>query len=1018
MKTVLVLGSGGREHAIAWKLSENSDIHKVYVAPGNGGTENEWKSANVHLSLHNFDEISAWCQHERIAMVVVGPEAPLADGIVDFLQQRQIPCFGPSKAAARLEWDKCYAKEIMQSCNIPTAKWKSFTQFQEAIDYIGSNQQSRYVIKANGLAAGKGVTICCSQEEAETAIIDILINNKFGEKKVIIEECLHGDEISVLAFCDGANVSIMPYVHDYKRLYDGDLGPNTGGMGAFAPYTKVSDDDDRCIREEIIFKIISKMKSLGHPYNGILYAGIMLTNDGPKVLEFNCRLGDPEAQVLLPLLKSDLFNILEDCIKQNLNRIVEWHPDYAVGVVLVSRGYPGPYQTDVEIHSINKAATFAGIEIFHAGTALTDNMDHQVLTKKGRVMTVTAKASSLSKASIIAYRAIDCINFEGKMFRKDIGAKSWLDSDRLPDGLTYKACGVNIGAGNDLVANIQSLAKSTLRRGCSEEIGGFASLLDYSATTYQSPSIIVTTDGVGTKLMICQEINYHNSIGIDLVAMSVNDLLARGAEAVAMLDYISYSSLGKEVIQAILSGIATGCRIAGCALVGGETAQMPGLYPVGTYDLAGFAIGFVERGQDLPEIDTIIPGDKVIGIASSGIHSNGFSLIRRIVEQKQLHYDMPAPFSVHSSNIGTAPMSLGKALLIPTKIYCRSLLSVLRSSLVKAYAHITGGGLVDNVSRILPQNCKAVIDAHQWKMADVFKWIANEGNVYPDEMLKTFNCGIGAVLICSANAHNALLELLAASGEEYWSIGNIESIRPGELKIQVQHLYEVLYDQNIVVKNISVSLPKKYRLAVLISGTGTNLQAIIDYAKAEKYRIEVVLVISNVDKVAGLERARQNNIENIVIDHKRYTTRKQFEKELDHVLKEKSVNLICLAGFMRILTIDFVNQWKGKIINTHPSLLPAFPGCGAVLQALTAGVKITGCTIHFVEAKVDSGPIIVQESVPILPDDSETTLSQRIKTAEHRCYPQAIDLIIKEQVKYVDGKLSWLTSHSDSSDYR
>ncbi|EDV19127.1 uncharacterized protein TRIADDRAFT_34131, partial [Trichoplax adhaerens] len=216
------------------------------------------------------------------------------------------------------------------------------------------------------------------------------------------------------------------------------------------------------------------------------------------------------------------------------------------------------------------------------------------------------------------------------------------------------------------------------------------------------------------------EINYHNSIGIDLVAMSANDLLARGAEAVAMLDYISYSSLGKEVIQAILSGIATGCRIAGCALVGGETAQMPGLYPAGTYDLAGFAIGYVERGQDLPEIDTIIPGDKVIGIASSGIHSNGFSLIRRIVEQKQLHYDMPAPFSVQSSNIG-------KALLIPTKIYCRSLLSVLRSSLVKAYAHITGGGLVDNVSRILPQNCKAVIDAHQWKMADVFKWIANEG---------------------------------------------------------------------------------------------------------------------------------------------------------------------------------------------------------------------------------------------------------------------------------------------------
>ncbi|RDD39091.1 Trifunctional purine biosynthetic protein adenosine-3 [Trichoplax sp. H2] len=257
--------------------------------------------------------------------------------------------------------------------------------------FYSEHQQSRYVIKANGLAAGKGIAICCSQEEAETAIIDILI---------------------VLAFCDGVNVSIMPHIHDYKRLYDGDLGPITGGMRVFAPYTKISDDDDRCIGEEIIFKIISKMKSLGHPYDGILYVDIMLTNDGPKVLEFNCRLGNPEAQVLLPLLKSDLFNILEDCIKQNLNRIVEWHPDYVVGVVLASRGYPRPYQTDVEIHSINKAATFTGIQIFHAETALTDDMDHQVLTKKGGVLTATAKASSLSKASIIAYRTIDCINFD------------------------------------------------------------------------------------------------------------------------------------------------------------------------------------------------------------------------------------------------------------------------------------------------------------------------------------------------------------------------------------------------------------------------------------------------------------------------------------------------------------------------------------------------------------------------------------------------------------------------------
>ncbi|KAI3366010.1 hypothetical protein L3Q82_009839 [Scortum barcoo] len=888
---VLVVGSGGREHALAWKLAQSPQVQQVLVAPGNAGTANCGKISNSEVLVSNHAILAQFCKDHHVGLVVVGPEVPLAagtlfsstltslPGIVDDLTAAGVPCFGPSAKAAQLEASKSFSKAFMERHGIPTARYGSFTDAQEACNYIRTADFPALVVKASGLAAGKGVIVARDPDEACQAVMDIMKDRAFGSagETVVVEELLEGEEVSCLCFSDGSSVSPMPPAQDHKRLQDGDLGPNTGGMGAYCPTPQVNQELLQQIREMVLQKTVDRMKEEGTPYVGkctlfcVLYAGLMLTKQGPKVLEFNCRFGDPECQVLLPLLKSDLYEVILNTMNGKLASSAPlWHQDSsAVTVVMASAGYPGSYKKGVEITGLSQVQDM-GLQVFHAGTALKDG---GVVSSGGRVLTVTAVRPSLEAALQAANQGVAAMGFPGAVYRRDIGhrAIAHLNQHR---GLTYKDSGVDIAAGNKLVDMIKPLAKATLRAGCNAELGGFAGLFDLKAAGFVDPILVSGTDGVGTKLKIAQACGQHGGLGQDLVAMCVNDVLAQGAEPLFFLDYFSCSSLDVDVAASVVGGIAKACEMAGCALLGGETAEMPGVYSPGEYDLAGFCVGAVERGALLPRLGDITEGDLLIGLASSGVHSNGFSLVRKVLERAGLSYSSPAPF-------GKSGQTVGEALLTPTKIYSRLLLPILRSGAVKAYAHITGGGLLENIPRVLPQELAVDLDASRWSIPSVFSWLKKEGGLSEEEMARTFNCGLGAVLVVAPLDAQRVLRQLQAH-EEAWIVGSLARKQPGAEPVVVRNLThsllnagpassaELVVEQNGGCHGDSSTPRKRIRVAVLISGTGTNLQALIEQVKCPSSSAEIVVVISNRPGVQGLKRASLAGIQTrvrIIIHH-------------------------------------------------------------------------------------------------------------------------------------------------------
>ncbi|XP_012707665.2 trifunctional purine biosynthetic protein adenosine-3 [Fundulus heteroclitus] len=1006
---VLVVGGGGREHALAWKLAQSPRVQQVLVAPGNAGTANCGKISNSEVSVSNHAILAQFCKDHHVGLVVVGPEAPLAAGMVDDLTAAGVPCFGPSAKAAQLEASKSFAKAFMERHGIPTARYGSFTDPQEACRYIRSADFPALVVKASGLAAGKGVIVARDQAEACQAVMDIMKDGAFGPagETVVVEELLEGEEVSCLCFSDGTSVAPMPPAQDHKRLEDGDVGPNTGGMGAYCPTPQVSPELLQQIRDTVLQKTVDGMREEGTPYMGVLYAGLMLTNQGPKVLEFNCRFGDPECQVLLPLLQSDLYEVILSTTTGRLaSSAPVWRQDSsAVTVVMASAGYPGSYRKGVEITGLAQAQD-SGLQVFHAGTALKDGGG--VVSSGGRVLTVTAVRSTLEAALQAANQGVAAVGFPGAVYRRDIGhrAVAHLKQHRR---LTYKDSGVDIAAGNQLVEMIKPLAKATSRPGCNAELGGFAGLFDLKAAGFVDPILVSGTDGVGTKLKVAQACGQHGGLGQDLVAMCVNDVLAQGAEPLFFLDYFSCGSLNVEVAASVVGGVAKACEAAGCALLGGETAEMPGVYAPGEYDLAGFCVGAAERGALLPRLEDVAEGDLLIGVASSGVHSNGFSLVRQVLEKSGLSYSSPAPF-------GKPGQSVGEVLLTPTKIYSRLLLPVLRSGAVKAYAHITGGGLLENIPRVLPQRLAVELDASQWSIPAVFSWLHREGRLSEEEMARTFNCGLGAVLVVAPPDAQRVLRQLQVH-DEAWIVGSLVHKQPGASPVVVRNLRQKLLHASAggppeaegTGEPGNSSPPcKKTRVGVLISGTGTNLQALMDRARRPSSSAEIVVVISNRPGVQGLKRASLAGIQTRVVDHKLYGSRAEFDGTIDRVLEEFKVDLVCLAGFMRILTGAFVKKWSGKVLNIHPSLLPSFKGVNAQKQALQAGVRLAGCTVHFVAEEVDAGAIIVQEAVPVVAGDTEESLSDRIREAEHRAFPAAMELVASGAVQLgEDGHIVW-----------
>jgi phosphoribosylamine--glycine ligase len=417
---VLLIGSGAREHAIAWKLSQSPRLGELYTAPGNAGTA-RLGSGNVSVNASDVPAVVELAKELRADLVVVGPEDPLARGLVDRLAVEGIPALGPTQAAARIEYSKSFSKELMLRHGIPTASARVFDSRTDARIYAESLSGGA-VVKADGLTAGKGVFVCDSPEDVAAAIEKIIgPEAAFGTSgaRVVIEERLEGREVSAMAFTDGVTVAPMPFACDYKRIGDGDEGPNTGGMGAYSPPPWLDEALEPVIHETITEAAVAAMMEEGAPYRGVLYPGLMITKDGPHVLEFNCRLGDPEAQVLLPRLTSDLLEICLAIAGNSLSDAeIEWSTDASVGVVMASGGYPGEYATGCEISGLNSLED--DVLVFHAGTKLTD--DGRVLTNGGRVLTVVALGRTLTEARAKAYRNVQRIHFTNAYYRRDIAA--------------------------------------------------------------------------------------------------------------------------------------------------------------------------------------------------------------------------------------------------------------------------------------------------------------------------------------------------------------------------------------------------------------------------------------------------------------------------------------------------------------------------------------------------------------------------------------------------------------------
>ena len=756
--TVMIIGAGGREHAIAEGLQRSPRLGRLCIAPGNAGTQ----EFNVDLDITSNLKIVDFCVRSEVDLVIVGPESPLVGGLADDLNLAGVACFGPSAEAAQLEGSKSFAREFAARHGIPGPACHSFTDVDSAMGWLAENSFD-VVVKADGLASGKGVIIPENRVEAERAIFDMLADKSMGTagETIVLEERLRGEEISLFGIADGKIVLPLATAQDHKRVGEGNTGLNTGGMGAFAPVPNVSAAIQADLAERFLTAAVDGMAAEGHPYIGVLYAGIMLTDDGPRLIEYNCRFGDPEAQAIVPLIESDLLEVLRSAAEGELSSAsIEMTGQTGAAVVVAADGYPTDPRMSVPIPDVDVPE---GVQLIQAATRVRDG---QILSNGGRVLNVVGVGDNLADALDRAYPVVEKLVGNGLFARRDIGwrhaprggTKKQSNEDVPP--VTYADAGVSFSAGIATTTRIAAAVKSTQDDRVVAGHGSFGGVFDMSSLVgLDQPLLVASTDGVGTKTILAQELDRWEGCGADIVNHGINDVLVQGARPLFFLDTVAASVLEPEVVGRIVDGMAAACRDAGCVLLGGETAEMPDVLSPGAVDVSGTIVGVVEKPRLLPT-DSIAPGHVLIGLASSGLHTNGYSLARKVFSGMDLTEPLP----------GGAGESIGDALLAVHRSYLKPLASALDQQLVDGLAHLTGGGFVDNLPRILPAGCGATIDSSAWDRPVLFNYLIARSGLSEFEAHQVFNCGIGIVAFI---APDRVDEFRAAVPEETFIVGEV-----------------------------------------------------------------------------------------------------------------------------------------------------------------------------------------------------------------------------------------------------
>ncbi len=735
---VLVIGGGGREQAIAWACEQHG--HTVQVAAELGDAT-----------------------PESIDLVIPGPESALVAGIADECHFRKIPCFGPTSKQSRIESSKGFSRDLATTLGVPGPIYRRF----EELDAEGAltwwrDQGFPVVVKLDGLAAGKGVTVPADPAETEAAIRATSLIGPF-----VLEQRMTGPECSLLALCDGSTGVALPLAQDHKRIGEGDTGPNTGGMGAYAPAPVPYDAQD--LIGTFVQPILDYYAAAGTPYVGVLYAGLMLTEDGPRLVEYNCRFGDPEAQAVLPLLESDLAELALACTQGDVGRVpVTIAPGAACTVVAAAPGYPGTSSTGATIRlngfSTTSWANASSIEpaatLFPA--AIVDGK-----TAGGRVLAVTGVGHDLASARAAAYRGMDGVSFTNMQVRRDIG---W----RAPGAMltSYAATGVDIDEGNRAVSKMKGAVQRTLGPDVLRGVGSFGGVISIERLLHLAdPVLVASTDGVGTKVELAARLGMVRGVGADIVNHCIDDVLVQSARPLFFLDYIAASHLDSDLVADVVTGMAEACEAAGCALLGGETAEMPGVYADGAFDIAGTLVGFADRGALLPRSDVAV-GDILIGVASSGPHTNGYSFLRKLFDWVPMDVTPPG-----------FDRPLGETLLEPHRSYLHVLGPAIDSGSVKALAHITGGGLLENLPRVLPDGVDAEIELGSWPRSPLWSLVAELATgVSSHELHRMLNMGLGMVLVVAIDQVGAVQELI---DEPTWVIGALVPGQHGDDRVHL-----------------------------------------------------------------------------------------------------------------------------------------------------------------------------------------------------------------------------------------